>query len=372
MFDLVNSQSLRKAKKQERLAVAVAAGGGGGGGDNDDEEEAEEEHEQTRLRREASEILERLFAGGAAEEDEGGSGGGGSAGGLFVDDDEVTGSVTEQEAARARAAQRALQQRFLLHSTVDFPALAASSSFSSFSTSTVAGAGAGAATTSEITGLMAPIAGGETSGLPQLPQPSQLPSPPSLPSPRPRFSSVTTWVDAADVFSHGGVRGLEAALTSLGGGGGGVGGEGGGGEGWPGWDGDEGGPEVVTAAAFFPLSLWVRLSQLFPRRYSLALPHAHEAFLVLGEGASSGGGDNESSQLVLNHLKRFGSRLVTNDAAVLAGTAAGAAGDDGSSGLGTLPLLLQGSAPALRNANSALLAQRASPYLLTSGSFLLL
>jgi hypothetical protein len=249
------------------------------------------------LRRDASRRLEQFFAGGDPAAD-GGYGSYGSYGGIVDDDDRGASMADEADAARRRDDARS--RRFLLHSTQDFPALpalprtppplGAVDNEATAAAAVVVAAGARAA------------AGAE-----------------------PPYARLTHWLDAADLHAAGGLRALEAALASFA----------------PG-----------AACALVPLPLWRSLGAQFPRRYSLATPDAASRFLVVDTAAATGGGGfGGGCPQVLDHLKRFASKVVTNDA----------------TGRCT-QLLLADAAPALRDANAALVARRTQPYLLVAGS----
>ena len=237
MYDLKQSSGGRSQVFDVGSGGGDGSGGGGGGANATDERAA--------LRAEAGRLLERLFSGTELDS----TGGGG-----LIDDDETAPSLNENS--------RLHPKRFLLHSTVDFPALAPASTPSQ-----------------GLVAVQLRSIGRDTSG--------PLPSPPGR-NATSAYESVSFWLDADDIFGSGGVRGLEAALKAFGG-----------------EVGESRGCAVFTAA------LWTKLATLFPRKYNLGIPGASERFVVVDESAGA--------PKVLEHLKSRGSRVVTNDHSEIGG-----------------------------------------------------
>ena len=269
------------------------------------------------LRRDASRLLEQFFADGDdAMEGNSRVHSGESPGGGLVDDDEGDTSLADESAAAARRAH-ARSQRFLLHSTLDFPALPVTAPRN------LAPPSSQPASEAEPM-VLAPSVSAVGAG--------------AAANAVPLYVNLTHWLDAADLHASGGVRALESALAAFA----------------PG-----------AACALIPVSLWRTLSSMFPRRYSLATPDAAERFLVVdGDvivpqgGSSAGGGDTAACGFngggcpqVLDHLKHFASKVVTNDATGRCNR-----------------ILLAESAPALRDANAAFIACRTQPYFLAAGA----
>ena len=279
------------------------------------------------LRRDASRLLEQFFAGGGDDDDvmqgrissRSGSGSGSGHGGGLVDDDDGDASLADESAAAARRAH-ARSQRFLLHSTLDFPALPVaapplpppppSNNQTLQASSPLSQPAAEVGPMSVSTSVSALGAGAAANATPL-------------------YANLTHWLDAADLHASGGVRALESALAAF-------------------------APGV--ACALVPLSLWRSLSTMFPRRYSLATPEAASRFLVVDDdvafsGSGGGGFNGGGCPQVLDHLKHFASKVVTNDATGRCHR-----------------MLLAESALALRDANAAFIACRTQPYLLAAGS----